>query len=254
MRAIETGRQLSAYGAEAHIFDPEALPLFSQDVHTTEPKVSELRSLVRWCEGMVWISPEVHGNISAVFKNQIDWTPLIEGALRPTQGKTVAVLQVEAGSQSFNTVNNLRVLGRWMRCIVIPSQSSIAHEYKNFNEDGTLKDSSFRYRVVDVVDELFKYKLLLRDQQPYLVERYSEKKAAHERHISQTRSAASPATLRKLGNAVILDVRSTWERSANKGGAPLTGSAHVPINVDGQPQSVHETTAQELKASCFLRG
>ena len=126
---------------------------------------------------MVWVSPEIHGNLSAAFKNQIDWMPLSEGAIRPTQGKTVAVMQVEAGSQSFNTVNNLRVLGRWMRCIAVPNQSSIPQAYKDkFEADGSLKDTDFRSRVIDVVEELFKYTLLLRDQQPYLLQRYSEQK------------------------------------------------------------------------------
>eukprot|EP00929_Paragymnodinium_shiwhaense_P016469 TRINITY_DN124849_c0_g1_i1.p1 TRINITY_DN124849_c0_g1~~TRINITY_DN124849_c0_g1_i1.p1 ORF type:complete len:345 (-),score=66.36 TRINITY_DN124849_c0_g1_i1:329-1216(-) len=174
--AIESGRVLSSYGADVRVFDPEGLPLFSQDIDPKDPKVAELRSLTRWCEGMVWISPEVHGNFSAVFKNQVDWMPLSEGAIRPTQGKIVAVMQVEAGSQSFNTVNNLRTLGRWMRCVVIPNQSSIPQAYKEFDEDVTLKQGPFRSRIVDVLDELFKYTLLLRDQQPYLVERYSEQK------------------------------------------------------------------------------
>eukprot|EP00933_Yihiella_yeosuensis_P002483 TRINITY_DN1041_c0_g1_i2.p1 TRINITY_DN1041_c0_g1~~TRINITY_DN1041_c0_g1_i2.p1 ORF type:complete len:359 (-),score=48.45 TRINITY_DN1041_c0_g1_i2:301-1260(-) len=175
--AVECGRILANYGADVRVFDPEGLPLFSQDVDPQHPKVSELRSLTRWCEGMLWISPETHGNFSAVFKNQVDWMPLSEGAIRPTQGKTVAVMQVEAGSQSFNTVNNLRTLGRWMRCVVIPNQSSIPQVHNAFNEDGKLKDTSFRSRMVDVIDELFKYTLLLRDQQPYLTQRYSEKKA-----------------------------------------------------------------------------
>ncbi|EOD22173.1 hypothetical protein EMIHUDRAFT_65070 [Emiliania huxleyi CCMP1516] len=176
--AVEAGRILASFGADVRVFDPTGLPLFSGDVDPkSDPKVVELRQLTRWCEGMVWVSPEIHGNLSAAFKNQIDWMPLSEGAIRPTQGKTVAVMQVEAGSQSFNTVNNLRVLGRWMRCIVVPNQSSIPQAYKDkFEADGSLKDTDFRSRVIDVVEELFKYTLLLRDQQPYLLQRYSEQK------------------------------------------------------------------------------
>jgi len=173
--------------------------------------------------------------------------PLSEGAIRPTQGKTVAVMQVEAGSQSFNTVNNLRTLGRWMRCVVIPNQGSIPQAYKEFEEDGTLKDSSLRDRVVDVVDELFKYTLLLRDQQPYLVARYSEKKALAKKHLEQTKTASDVETLRSLGSPVIVDVRSSRELEAMKGGAAVSGSVHVPLNVDNTPQSAHETTAEEFR-------
>lgn len=176
--AVESGRILAGYGAQVRLFDANGLPVFSTDIDPkSDPKAKELRDLTRWCEGMVWISPEIHGNFSACFKNQVDWMPLSEGAIRPTQGKTLAVMQVEAGSQSFNTVNNLRVLGRWMRMVVIPNQSSIPRVQGEFNEDGTLKDTSYRSRVVDVIDELFKYTLLLRDQQPYLLQRYSEKQA-----------------------------------------------------------------------------
>mmetsp|Transcript_82244 Transcript_82244/g.266562 ORF Transcript_82244/g.266562 Transcript_82244/m.266562 type:complete len:461 (+) Transcript_82244:77-1459(+) len=245
--AVEAGRILAAYGAEVKLYDPEGLPLYNADMGADHPKVQELRQLTRWCEGMIWVSPEVHGNYSAVFKNQVDWMPLSEGAIRPTQGKTVAVMQVEAGSQSFNTVNNLRTLGRWMRCVVIPNQSSIPQAYKEFDGDGMLKDSSLRDRVVDVVDELFKYTLLLRDQQPYLVARYSEKKAAAKKHLEQTKKAADANTLRSLGNALVIDVRSAREVEAQKGGAPVDGSVHVPLNVDNNPQYVHETTAEEFQ-------
>jgi arsenic resistance protein ArsH len=245
--AIEVGRILAAYGAEVKLFDPEGLPLYNNDQPASHPKVQELRQLTRWCEGMVWISPEIHGNYSAVFKNQIDWMPLSEGAIRPTQGKTVAVMQVEAGSQSFNTVNNLRTLGRWMRCVVIPNQSSIPQAYKEFKEDGTFKDSSLRDRVVDVTDELFKYTLLLRDQQPYLVNRYSEKKASAKKHLEQTKLSSSPETLRALESPIIVDVRSELEVETQKGGAPVVGSVNVPLNVDGVPQSEHQTTAEEFK-------
>ena len=176
--AIEAGRILSTYGSAVRMYDPSGLPIFSVDSNADEvPKAKELRDLVMWCEAMVWISPEIHGNMSACFKNQIDWIPLSTGAIRPTQGKTVDVLQVEAGSQTFNTVNNLRVLARWMRMVCVPNQSSIPKAYTEFDsETGAMKDSPLRDRVVDVMDELFKYTILLRDQQPYLLQRYSENK------------------------------------------------------------------------------
>lgn len=174
---VEVGRILASYGADVKLFDSEGLPLFCRDGDSSNhEKVKELRALTRWCEGMVWVSPEIHGNYSAVFKNQIDWMPLTEGSVRPTQGKTLAVMQVEGGSQSFNTVNNLRTLGRWMRCVVIPNQSSVPQAYKEFEENGTMKATGYRSRVVDVAEELFKYTLLLRDQQPYLLDRFSERK------------------------------------------------------------------------------
>jgi arsenic resistance protein ArsH len=123
---------------------------------------------------MVWVSPEVHGNLSSVIKNQIDWIPLSLGASRPTQGKLLAVMQVCGGCQSFNVVNSLRVLGRWMRMFTIPNQSSVPKAYEQFNEDGTMKESDYRGRVVDVMEELFKFILLLRGNMGYLVQRYSE--------------------------------------------------------------------------------
>ena len=246
--AVEAGRILASYGAEVKLFDPADLPLFSQDVDPkTNAKVAELRSLTRWCEGMVWVSPEVHGNFSAVFKNQIDWMPLTDGALRPTQGKTVAVMQVEAGSQSFNTVNNLRVLGRWMRMVVIPNQCSIPKAYTEFNEDGTLKEGPLRSRVVDVIDELFRYTLLLRDQQPLLLQRYSEQTAIiAKKNIEATSKVADASLLKALKDPIIIDVRSEKEVAESKGGDAIPGSVHVPLNVDRQPQSVHQTNAQEF--------
>lgn len=249
--ALEAGRVLAGYGSEVKLYDARDLPLFSQDIDPKSvDKVVELRNLVRWCEGMVWISPEVHGNYSAVFKNQVDWMPLTEGALRPTQGKTCAVLQVEAGSQSFNTVNNLRVLGRWMRMVVIPNQSSIPQAYKEFNEDGTMKESPLRSRVVDVIDELFRYTLLLRDQQPFLLQRYSElSSASAKKNLQDTVRTIDPELLISLVNPIIIDVRSDKEFAANKGGMSIKGSYHVPLNVDNDPQTVHLTTAQEFLAS-----
>ncbi|WP_370681392.1 arsenical resistance protein ArsH [Comamonas sp. GB3 AK4-5] len=173
----EAARLLEGMGAEVRIYDPEGLP--QPDAAPVEhPKVQELRALVRWSEGMVWTSPERHGAMTGIMKTQIDWIPLSEGALRPTQGKTLAVMQVSGGSQSFNAVNQLRILGRWMRLLTIPNQSSVAKAYQEFEEDGRMKPSSFYDRVVDVMEELVKFTLLTRDVAPYLVDRYSERKQA----------------------------------------------------------------------------
>ncbi|WLG98246.1 arsenical resistance protein ArsH [Pseudomonas sp. FP198] len=166
---------LEEFGAETKIFDPSGLPL-PDDAPDTHPKVAELRELMQWSEGQVWCSPERHGSMSAVFKAQIDWVPLAIGAVRPTQGKTLAVMQVCGGSQSFNVVNQLRVLGRWMRMFTIPNQSSVAKAFTEFDEAGRMKPSSYYDRLVDVMEELMKFTLLLRDRQSYLVDRYSERK------------------------------------------------------------------------------
>ncbi|SEL78901.1 arsenical resistance protein ArsH [Roseateles sp. YR242] len=172
---FEAARLLEAMGAEVRIFDPSGLPL-PDDAPDTHPKVQELRKLAVWSEGMVWTSPERHGAMTGIMKAQIDWIPLSAGAVRPTQGKTLAVMQVSGGSQSFNAVNQLRVLGRWMRMLTIPNQSSVAKAFAEFDEDGRMKPSSFYDRVVDVMEELFKFTLLTRDLGPYLVDRYSERK------------------------------------------------------------------------------
>ena len=145
------------------------------DADETHPKVQELREVVLWSEGQVWCSPERHGAMSAVFKAQIDWIPLAMGAVRPTQGKTLAVMQVCGGSQSFNVVNQLRVLGRWMRMFTIPNQSSVAKAFLEFDEQDRMKPSAFYDRLVDVMEELVKFTLLLRDQSGYLTDRYSER-------------------------------------------------------------------------------
>jgi arsenic resistance protein ArsH len=173
----ESAKILRSFGAEVKIFDPENLPVYNRD-KIDHPKVQELRNLSIWSEGMVWCSPEQHGNLSSVFKNQIDWIPLSEGSVRPTQGKTLAVMQVNGGSQSFNVVNNLRILGRWMRMFTIPNQSSVAKAYNEFDTDGNMKESGFKDRVVDVMEELFKMTLLLRNQKDYLTTRYSETKSS----------------------------------------------------------------------------
>ena len=175
----EAARLLEAMGGEAKIFDPTGLPL-ADGAPDTHPKVQELRKLAEWSEGMVWCSPERHGAMTGMIKTQIDWIPLSVGAVRPTQGKTLAVMQVSGGSQSFNAVNQMRVLGRWMRMLTIPNQSSVAKAFAEFTEDGRMKPSAYYDRVVDVMEELFKFTLLTRDVGPYLVDRYSERKESAE--------------------------------------------------------------------------
>ena len=171
----EAARILNRLGAEVRRFDPAGLPL-PDDSEASHSKVQELRQLVTWCEGMVWTSPERHGSMTGVMKSQIDWIPLSLGAVRPTQGKTLAVMQVSGGSQSFNTVNQLRVLGRWMRLITIPNQSSVPKAFLEFDDKGRMKPSSLYDRVVDVMEELMKFTLLTRGRSRYLVDRYSERK------------------------------------------------------------------------------
>ncbi|MCP2020963.1 arsenical resistance protein ArsH [Pseudomonas laurylsulfatiphila] len=170
----EAARLLEHFGAETRIFNPSGLPL-PDDAPSDHPKVQELLELMQWSEGQVWCSPERHGSMSAVFKAQIDWVPLALGAIRPTQGKTLAVMQVCGGSQSFNVVNQLRVLGRWMRMFTIPNQSSVPKAFLEFDDANRMKPSSLYDRVVDVMEELVKFTLLLRDR-PDLVDRYSERK------------------------------------------------------------------------------
>lgn len=171
----ESARVLQALGAEVKVFNPTGLPLVD-DASVNHPKVQELRELTRWSEGMVWCSPERHGAMTGVMKTQIDWLPLSEGAIRPTQGKTLAVMQVCGGSQSFNAVNQMRILGRWMRMLTIPNQSSVAKAFLEFGDDNRMKPSSYYDRIVDVLEELMKFTLLTRDVSPYLVDRYSERK------------------------------------------------------------------------------
>ncbi|MDD0851639.1 arsenical resistance protein ArsH [Halobacteriovorax sp. GB3] len=174
--AEEAGKILEYMGAEVKYFNPDGLPTYDYDRSLEHPKVQELRELSLWSEGQVWSSPELHGNMSGLMKTQIDWIPLTLGAVRPTQGKTLAVMQVSGGSQSFNAVNNMRVLGRWMRMITIPNQSSVAKAYQEFEEDGSMKESSFRDRVVDVMEELMRFTYLTRSHSEFLVDRYSERK------------------------------------------------------------------------------
>lgn len=173
----EAARILEFMGAEVKIYDPIGIPVFDYDKSVDHPKVQELRELSLWSEAQVWSSPELHGNLSGLMKTQIDWIPLSIGAVRPTQGKTLAVMQVSGGSQSFNAVNSMRVLGRWMRMITIPNQSSVAKAYDEFHEDGLMKESAYRDRVVDVMEELMRFTYLTRDKASFLVDRYSERKA-----------------------------------------------------------------------------
>jgi arsenical resistance protein ArsH len=172
---MEASRLLEAMGAETQIFDPAGLPQ-PDTAPESHPKVQELRTLAAWAEGMVWCSPERHGAMTGIMKSQIDWIPLSIGAARPTQGKTLAVMEVSGGSQSFNAVNQLRILGRWMRMLTIPNQSSVAKAFLEFDEAGRMKPSAYYDRVVDVMEELVKFTLLTRDLAPYLVDRYSERK------------------------------------------------------------------------------
>jgi arsenic resistance protein ArsH len=172
---FEAERILQRLGAETRVFNPSGLPL-PDDAPETHPRVVELRELVAWSEGQVWCSPERHGAMTGVLKAQIDWIPLSMGAIRPTQGKTLAVMQVSGGSQSFNAVNQMRILGRWMRMITIPNQSSVAKAWQEFGDDDRMKPSSYYERVVDVMEELVKFTLLTRGRSDYLVDRYSERK------------------------------------------------------------------------------
>ena len=175
----EAARILGRLGCETRTFDPRELPL--PDAATVEhPKVQELRDLVTWSEGMVWCSPERHGAMTGVMKSQIDWVPLALGGVRPTQGKTLVVMQVCGGSQSFNTVNQLRILGRWMRLLTIPNQSSVPKAFLEFDDEDRMKPSPYYDRVVDVMEELVKFTLLTRDRAAYLVDRYSERKESPE--------------------------------------------------------------------------
>ena len=171
---FEAARILEHFGAEVRIFDPMALPMVGS-VPETHPKVVELRDLCLWSEGQVWCSPERHGAITAVMKTQIDWIPLELGAVRPSQGRTLAVMQVCGGSQSFNVVNTLRLLGRWMRMFTIPNQSSVPMAYKEFDDAGRMRPSAYYDRVVDVMEELVKFTLLTRGRTDYLTDRYSER-------------------------------------------------------------------------------
>lgn len=175
----EAARLLTAMGAETRLFDPRGLPLPDSE-EASHPKVQELRELAQWAEGMVWCSPERHGAMSGIMKAQIDWIPLALGGVRPTQGKTLAVMQVSGGSQSFNTVNQLRILGRWMRMLTIPNQSSVPKAFLEFDDDDRMQASPLYDRIADVMEELMKFTLLTRDRSELLTDRYSERKESAE--------------------------------------------------------------------------
>lgn len=188
--AEEAARILTRLGAEVVIFDPRNLPAPDSEP-VDHPKVAELRDLVNWCEGMVWSSPERHGAMTGIMKSQIDWIPLSLGSVRPTQGKTLAVMQVCGGSQSFNTVNQLRILGRWMRLLTIPNQSSVAKAWDEFDANGRMKPSPYYNRIADVMEELVKFTLLTRDIRDHLVDRYSERIESHaalSARVNQTKA------------------------------------------------------------------
>ncbi len=172
---LEAQRILEKLGAQTRIYDPSGLPL-ADDVEPDHPKVQELRELMVWSEGQVWCSPERHGAMTGIMKTMIDWVPLSVGVVRPTQGKTLALMQVSGGSQSFNAVNQMRVLGRWMRMITIPNQSSIPKAFQEFDNKDRMKPSSLYDRVVDVMEELMKFTHLTRGHADYLTDRYSERK------------------------------------------------------------------------------
>ena len=176
----EAGRLLRWFGCEVRTFNPRGLPL-PDGAEPDHPKVKELRDLADWSEGMVWVSPERHGAMTGIMKAQIDWIPLALGARRPTQGKTLAVMEVSGGSQSFNAVNQMRILGRWMRMVTIPNQSSVAKAFLEFDEAGRMKPSSYYQRVVDVCEELVKFTYLVRGRSAYLTDRYSERAESAEK-------------------------------------------------------------------------
>lgn len=191
LSAEEAARILTRLGAEVRFFDPSGLPQVDDGVDGSHPKVRELRELAIWCEGMVWSSPERHGAMTGLMKSQIDWIPLSDGAVRPTQGKTLAVMQVSGGSQSFNAVNQMRLLGRWMRLITIPNQSSIPKAFQEFDEFGRMRPSPLYDRIVDVMEELMKFTLLTRDRAGYLVDRYSERKESVEALMKRVNLSAA---------------------------------------------------------------
>lgn len=220
--AVEFARILNGLGADVKLFDPKDLPI-KDESNAGHAKVTELRELSMWSEGMVWVSPEMHGGMTGVFKNQIDWIPLSLGSVRPTQGRTLALAQVNGGSQSFNCLNQLRILGRWMRCFVVPNQSSIPKAWTQFDEEGRLKDTGFRERVVDVAEEFWKMTYLLRPARESLDDRYSERKEKADKGRLQSQAekedAARKATLN--GDESLTTTSTTTVQQAMKSGQEL---------------------------------
>ncbi|MEP3068640.1 MAG: arsenical resistance protein ArsH [Parvibaculum sp.] len=200
----EAARILTRFGAETRSFNPSGLPL-PDDADADHPKVQELRDLVSWSEGMVWCSPERHGAMTGIMKAQIDWIPLSLGAVRPTQGKTLAVMQVNGGSQSFNAVNQLRILGRWMRMLTIPNQASTPKAFLEFDDSDRMLPSPFYDRMVDVMEELVKFTLLTRDRSDYLVDRYSERKESGDDLINRVNRKETPTSTTSTSSAHLAD-------------------------------------------------
>ncbi|WP_224007985.1 arsenical resistance protein ArsH [Aureimonas sp. SA4125] len=185
----EAARLLRWFGCDVRSFDPRGLPL-PDGAEPDHSKVKELRDLAAWSEGMVWVSPERHGAMTGILKAQIDWIPLSEGARRPTQGKTLAVMQVSGGSQSFNAVSQMRILGRWMRMITIPNQSSVPKAFLEFDEAGRMKASALYDRIVDVCEELVKFTVMTRGRSAYLTDRYSERVESAEALMKRVNQAS----------------------------------------------------------------
>jgi len=191
----EAARLLQYFGAETRIFDPSDLPFPDQVQGDDHPAIQELREHSMWSEGQVWCSPERHGQITGLMKAQIDHLPLNVGGMRPTQGRTLAVMQVSGGSQSFNAVNTLRLLGRWMRMFTIPNQSSVAKAFNEFDDAGRMKPSSYYDRIVDVMEELVRFTVLTRGHTDALTNRYSERK--EENRPIDTNTDLSAIAIRK---------------------------------------------------------
>jgi len=196
--AYECARLLELLGADVRTFHPASLPVRDPALES-HPKVQELRSLSMWSEGHVWVCPEMHGCVTGAFKNQIDWLPLNTGSVRPTQGRTCVVLQVNGGSQSFNVVNELRRLSRWMRMPCCTNQSSVAKAWQEFDDDDRMKPSSFRDRVVDVIEEYYKFTLIMREHADFLVDRFSERKEIAEKGRLYTQTEKEQERLLALG-------------------------------------------------------
>ncbi|KAG2224978.1 hypothetical protein INT45_000099 [Circinella minor] len=184
--ALEFGRVLEHMGADVRIYSPDDLPL--KNGNKLHPKVVELRELSTWSDGQVWVSPEQHGQISGVFKTQLDWIPLSYkdsdgNEMKPTQGKTLAVAQVHGGAEGFNAVNSLRLLSRWMKMYTVSNQVCISKAWDEFDDQDRMKPSFHRNRMVDAAEELYKLTTLLGPQKDYLLDRYSEREKKIEKKV-----------------------------------------------------------------------